>query len=121
MRPRLPDRKKHVDFDSEDAELEEKSEEIQQVHLCTSADRRRVGAGGEETIVLSPEELCKVIILQLSLKDQSVTAQAGFPLTTDKEELVNSKDVQLGKPTARYLHEATKRADGEPLASDHGL
>ena len=34
------------------------------------------------------------------------TAQAGLPLTRDEEELINSKDTQMGRPTARYLHPA---------------
>jgi hypothetical protein len=33
-------------------------------------------------------------------------AQAGFPLTREEEELINSEDAQMGRPTARYLHPA---------------
>ena len=87
--------------------LEKSSEEIQQGHLCTSADPRRIGAGGGETIILSPEELRKAITFQQSIDDQSIwltTAQAGIPLTMDKEERVNSKDAQMGRTTARHLH-----------------
>jgi hypothetical protein len=86
-----------VNPDSEDEDLEECSEGIKLVHFCTSADPSRVGTGGE-TIILRPEEIRKVITIQQSLVDQSVWLkkdQAGFPLTTDKEELVNSKDTQL--------------------------
>jgi hypothetical protein len=96
LRPRLPVTN-YVNPDSEDEDLEECSEGIKLGHLCTSADPSRVGAGGE-TIILRPEEIRKVITIQQSLVDQSVwltTDQAGFPLTTDKEELVNSKDTQL--------------------------
>ena len=107
MRPRL-DRNYTVP-DSDDEDMEVDPEEIQQGHLCTSADPRRIGTGGGETIILSPEELRKAITLQQSIDDQSIwlrRAQAGFPLTMDKEKLVNSKDAQMGRPTARHFHPA---------------
>jgi hypothetical protein len=61
------------------------------------------------TIILNPRELRKAITFQQSTDDQAVwltTAQAGFPLTRDEEELINSKDAQMGRPTARHLHPA---------------
>jgi hypothetical protein len=39
--------------------------------------------------------------------DQTVwmtTTQVGFPFTRDEEEVINSKDTQMGRLTARYLH-----------------
>jgi hypothetical protein len=53
------------------------------------------------TIILNPRELRKAITFQQSTDDQAVwltTAQAGFPLTRDEEELINSKDAQMGRP-----------------------
>ena len=47
--------------DSDDANMEEDSEEMQQGYLCTSTDPRRIGAGGGETIILNSSELRKVI------------------------------------------------------------
>jgi hypothetical protein len=32
------------------------------------------------------------------------TAQAGFPLTREEEEVTDSKDVQMKRTTVRYLH-----------------
>jgi hypothetical protein len=34
------------------------------------------------------------------------SAQTGFPLERDVDEVTNSKDVQMGRTTARYLHPA---------------
>ena len=103
---RLQDRD-YVIPDSDDEDMEENPEEIQQGHLCTSGDPRRIGTGRGETIILNTEELRKSITFQQSIDDKSVwltTAQAGFLLTMDKEELVNSKDAEMGRPTARHLH-----------------
>ena len=86
--------------------MEENSEEIHQRHLYTSADPRQIGTYGRETIILIPEELCKTKTIQQSIDNQSVrltTDQAGFPLTMDKEELVNNKDEQMGRPTT-HIH-----------------
>jgi hypothetical protein len=74
------------------------------MHLSRSKadwDGRRSDQG--ETI----SELHKAITSQQAADDQTVwmtTAQAGLPLTRDEEELINSKDTQMGRPTARYLH-----------------
>ncbi len=32
------------------------------------------------------------------------SAQTGFPLERDTDEVINSKDVQMGRNTTRYLH-----------------
>jgi hypothetical protein len=53
----------YAEADSDDANMEEDSEEIQQNYLCTSTDPSRIGVGGGETIILSSSELCKVITL----------------------------------------------------------
>jgi hypothetical protein len=93
--------------DSDDANMEEDSKDMQQVYLYTSADPRRIGTGVGETIILNSSELRKVITLQQNANDQTIwmtTAQAGFPLTRDEEEVTNSKDAQMGRTTARYLH-----------------
>ena len=82
---------------------------MQQGYLCTSADPRRIGPGGGETIILNSSELRKAITLQQTTDDQTLwmpTAQAGFPLTRDEEEVTNGKDAQMGRITVRYLHPA---------------
>ena len=60
--------------DSDDEDMEENPEEIQQGHpvVCTSADPRWIGAGGGETIILNPEELREAITFHQSTDDQSV-------------------------------------------------
>ena len=60
LRPRLQDRD-YVIPDSEDEDMEQNSEEIQQDYLCTSVDPTRIGTGEGETIILRPKELHKVI------------------------------------------------------------
>ncbi len=87
-------------LDSDDKDMLEDSEEKHQDHLCTSGDPRRIGVGGE-TIILNSSELCKDITSQQVTGDQTVwitTSQTGFPLTRDEEELINSKDTQMGRP-----------------------
>ncbi len=37
---------------------------MQQGYLCTSEDPRRIGVGGDETIILNSRELRKAITLQ---------------------------------------------------------
>jgi hypothetical protein len=102
---------------SDDPSMDEDSEEesgkdsgdMQQGYLCISADPRRVGAGGGETVILNPRELRKAITLQQTTEDQKIwmtSAQTGFPLERDTDEVINSKDVQMGRNTARYLHPA---------------
>ena len=78
--------------------MTEDSEEIQQGYLCTSTDPRRIGAGGGETIILNSSELRKTITLQQTGDDQTLwmtTAQSGFPLTRDEEEVTNGKDAEI--------------------------
>ena len=80
---------------------------MQQGYLCISADQRRVGAGGGEAIILNPRELREAITLQQTTEDQKIwmtSAQTGFPLERDTDEVINNKDVQMGRNTARYLH-----------------
>jgi hypothetical protein len=85
---------------SDDSNMEEDSEEdseenlgeMQQGYLCTSADPRRVGMGGGETVILNSRELRKTITLQQTTKDQTIwmtTTQTGFPLEKDEEEITN--------------------------------
>jgi hypothetical protein len=50
--------------DSDDVNMTEDSEEMQQGYLCTSEDPRRIGVGGDETIILNSRELRKAITLQ---------------------------------------------------------
>ena len=79
----------------------------EQGYLCTSADPRRIGTGGGETIILNSRELRKAITLQQTTEDQTIwmtTAQTGFPLERDEDEITNSKDTQMGRTTARHLH-----------------
>ena len=84
LRPRLD--RNDTEPDSDDANMTEDSEEMQQGYLCTSADPRRIGEGdGDQTLWMT-------------------TAQAGFPITRDEEEVTNGKDAQMGRITSRYLH-----------------
>ena len=98
----------NMDEDSEE-ESGRDSGDMQQGYLCISADPRRVGAGGGEDIILNPRELRESITLQQTTEDQKIwmtSAQTGFPLERDADEVINSKDVQMGRNTARYLHPA---------------
>ena len=82
---------------------------MQEGYLCTSADPRRAGGGGGETVILNPRELRKAITLQQTTKDQTIwmtTSQTGFPLERDVDEVTNIRDAQMGRTTARYLHPA---------------
>ena len=95
-----------MDEDSEE-ESGKDSGGMQQGYLCISVDPRRVGAGDGETVILNPRELRKTITLQQTTEDQKIwmtSAQTGFPLERDTDEVINSKDVQMGRNTARYLH-----------------
>ena len=47
-------------------------QEMQQGHLCVSADPRRVGGPGGEPTIISLEELRALLITQQSLEDQTV-------------------------------------------------
>ena len=85
------------------------SGDMQEGYLCTSADPRRVGVGGGEPMILNPRELQQILTLQQTTEDQTIwmtSAQTGFPLERDEEEVTNSRDVQMGRHTARYLHPA---------------
>jgi hypothetical protein len=63
----------------------------------------------QTTIILNSRELRKAITLQQTAKDQTIwmtTSQTGFPLEREEDEVTNSKDTQMGRITARYLHPA---------------
>jgi hypothetical protein len=47
----------YTEPDSDDADMEEDPEEMQQVHLSTSTDRSRIWEGGDETIILNVKSL----------------------------------------------------------------
>ena len=57
------------DLISSDGELDQ---ETQQVHICVSVDRRRMGESGGEPDIISLEELRVLLITQQSLEDQIV-------------------------------------------------
>jgi hypothetical protein len=91
----------NMDEDSEE-ESGKDSDDIQQDYLCISADPRRVGVGGGETMILNPREMCQVLTLQQTTEDQKIwmtSAQTGFPLERDEEEVTNSRGVQMGRHT----------------------
>ncbi len=80
-----------------------------QGHLCVSSDPRRVGGPGGEPTIINLKELRTLLHTQQSLEDQTVwltTAQAGFPVTADTQEVQTDRDRLLGKPVARFLHPA---------------
>jgi hypothetical protein len=79
-------------------------------YLCITADPRRVGVGGDETMILNPKELRKALTLQQTMEDQTIwmtSVQTGFPLQREKDEVTNSTETQMGRHTARYLHPAS--------------
>ena len=60
-------------------------------------------------IILTPMELRHLLVYQQHLPDQKVwatTAEAGFPLEEESEEIRNRRDDWEGKQTARFLHPA---------------
>ncbi len=76
-------------------------------HLCVSADPRRVGGPGGEPTIINLQELRTLLLTQQSLEDQTVwltTAQVGFPVTEDSQEVQVDRDRFLGKPVTRFLH-----------------
>ncbi len=92
--------------DSEEAP-DNDSGDMQEGYLCTSADPRRVGVGGGEPMILNPKDIRQILTLQQTTEDQTIwmtSTQTGFPLERDEEEVTNSRDVQMGRHTARYLH-----------------
>ena len=53
-----------------------------------------------KTIILNSRELCKAITLQQTAKDQTIwmtTAQTGFPIEREEDEVTNRKDAQMGR------------------------
>jgi hypothetical protein len=78
-----------------------------QGHLCVSSDPRRVGGPGGEPTIINLQELRTLLLTQHSLEDQTVwltTAQTGFPVTVDSQEVQADRDRLQGKPVARFLH-----------------
>ena len=71
---------------------------------CVSTDPRRVGQlVGNENLILTKEEIRKLLEIQSKLEDQQVwitTAQAGFPTMSEEDEIHTTQDLQLGRPTA---------------------
>jgi hypothetical protein len=62
------------------------------------SQQTQVGAGGGETVILNPRELRKAITLQQTTEDLKIwmtSAQTGFPLERDTDEVINSKDVTI--------------------------
>jgi hypothetical protein len=58
-------------------------------------------------MILNPRDLRWILTLQQTTEDQTIwmtSAQTGFPLEKEADEVTNSKDVQMGRHTARYLH-----------------
>jgi hypothetical protein len=97
-----------MDEDSEEAS-DNDSDDIQIGYLCISADPRRVGVGGGEPMILKPKELRQALTLQQTMEDQTIwmtSAQTGFPLEGEEDEVTNNTDTQMGRHTARYLHPA---------------
>jgi hypothetical protein len=95
-----------MDEDSEEAP-DNDSGDMQVGYLCISADPRRVGVGGGESMILNPRELRRVLTLQQTTEDQTIwmtSAQTGFPFERESDEVTNNTDVQMGRNTARYLH-----------------
>ena len=93
------------DFDSDNG----LGQDLQQGYLCASADPRRVGGPGGEPTVIHIEELRTLLRAQQTLDDQSVwltTAQAGFPVLADTQEVQSDRDQLMGSPVARFLHPA---------------
>ena len=82
-------------------------QDFQQGYLCASADPRRVGVPGGEPTIIHIEELRTLLRTQRTLDDQTVwltTAQTGFPVTVDAQEVQTVRDRFLGNPVARFLH-----------------
>ena len=66
------------------------------------------GPGGEPTII-NLKELRTLMRTQQTLEDQTVwltTAQAGFPVAADAQEVQTDRYRLLGNPVARFLHPA---------------
>ena len=60
-------------------------------------------------IILTPMELRHLLVYQQHLPDQKVwstTAEAGFPLEEENEEIINKRDDWEGKKTTPFLHPA---------------
>jgi hypothetical protein len=75
---------------------------------CVSTDPRRTGQlVGGENLILTKEEIRKLLEIQSKLEDQQVwmtTTQAGFPTIPVEDEIHTTQDLQLGRPTVRHLH-----------------
>ncbi len=61
----------------------------------------------DSDIILTPRELRILLIHQQHMSDQKVwvtSAESGFPLEEEREEIHNELDDWEGKKTARFLH-----------------
>jgi hypothetical protein len=97
-----------MDEDSEEAS-DNDSGDMQVGYLCISADPRRVGVGGGEPMILNPKDLRRALTPQQTMDDQTIwmtSAQTGFPLEREADEVTNCTDAQMGRHTSRYLHPA---------------
>jgi hypothetical protein len=95
-----------VDMGSDD-DLEQ---DFQQGYLCVSADPRRVGGPGGEPTIINLMELRTLLRTQQTREDQTVwltTAQTGFPVVADAQEIKTDRDRLLGNPVALFLHPVT--------------
>ena len=87
-----------VDMDPDD-DLEQ---DFQQGFLCVSADPRRVGGPGGEPTIITLKELRTLLCTQQTREDQTVwltTAQAGFPVAADAQEIQTDRDRLLASVT----------------------
>ncbi len=65
-------------------------------------------------VILTPMEIRSLLTYQQHLPDQKVwatTAEAGFPLEEEEEEIHNERDEWEGKKTDRFLHPSISNMD----------
>ena len=102
-----------VDMDSDD----DLGQDFQQGYLCVSADPRRVGGLGGEPTIINLKELRTLLRTHQTLEDQTVwltTAQAGFPVAADAQEVQTDRDRILGNPveeTCRWSQPSSRLPD----------
>jgi ribonuclease HI len=89
------------------APIESTQEPSTQKGLALRTTDPRSPADGD--VILTPMELRNLLEYQQHLPDQkawATTAEAGFPLEEEEEEIRNERDEREGKRTARFLHPA---------------
>jgi ribonuclease HI len=89
------------------APAESTQDPVTQKGLALRTTDPRSPADGD--VILTPMELRSLLAYQQHLPDQKVwatTAEAGFPLEEEEEEIHNERDKWEGKQTARFLHPA---------------